>query len=178
MSFLKNATCFCVAVGIALCVVTTCIHGEVTVPPQAVVEKYCSLDGHGANFSASNPNAKAIVDLLIYEDEAGYDTSVVIRSYRIGKVSAGKENADVEVIYAVLGTLAGGSRAKRSTHSEAVTFHLTLVGKSWKIDGLRISPHITQTWILSKLHHSLAADEKAGKPDSPLKAAIAEISQW
>jgi len=178
MSFLRNAACLCVAVGIALCVVTTSIHGQVAEPPQAVVEKYCFLDGQGANFGASNPNAKAAFDLLINEDEAGYDTSVIVKSYRIGKVIAGKESANVEVIYAVLGTLGGGFHAKRSTHPETVTFHLTLIGNSWKIDGLRIRPHITQAWILSKLRHSLAADEKAGKHDSPLKAANAEISQW
>jgi hypothetical protein len=177
MPAIRNLTCFCAVLGIVLGT-TTCIYGEMPKSPQGVVEKYCSLDGQGANINASNPNAKAIYDLLINEDEAGYDTSVIIKSYRIGKVSTGKESADVEVIYAVLGTLAAGSHAKRNPHAETVNFHLTLVDKSWKIDGLRIPPHLTQVWILSKMRRSLAADEKVGKKDPLLKAALDEISQW
>ena len=108
--------------------------------PQSVVERYCTLDAQGANFSASNPNAKAIWGLLINEDEAGYDQSVVTRSYRIGKSTISEISADVEVVYVDLGTLAGNN-ARKDQHSETVMFHLTKVGNSWKIDGLRILPH-------------------------------------
>jgi hypothetical protein len=145
--------------------------------PQAVVERYCTLDAQGANFSASNPNAKALWQLLINEDEAGYDQSVITQSYHVGKSTIGATSADVEVIYADLGTLAGNT-TKKNQHSETVMFHLTKVGSAWKIDGLRILPHISQTWILSKLRRNLEADEKAGKNDPRLKAAIEQISQW
>ena len=122
--------------------------------PQAVVDKYCTLDAQGANFSTSSPNAKALWQLLINEDEAGYDQSVVTKSYSIGKSTIGATSADVEVTYADLGTIAGNT-AKKNLHSETVMFHLTKVGSAWKIDGLRILPHISQTWILSNLHRNL-----------------------
>jgi hypothetical protein len=162
---------------ILLFVVSVQGRSQTETSPQSVVEKYCALDGQGANFSASNPNAKALWQLLINEDEAGYDQSVVTQSYRIGKSTIGATSADVEVIYADLGTLAGNS-AKRNPRSESVMFHLTKVGSAWKIDGLRLLPHISRTWILSNLHRNLSADEKAGKSDPRLKAAVSEISQW
>ena len=145
--------------------------------PQSIVEKYCSLDAQGANFSASNPNAKALWALLINEDEAGHDESVITRSYHIGKSKVAGTSADIEVTYDDLGTLAGNS-AKKNPHSETVVFHLTKEANAWKIDGLRILPHISQTWILSNLRHSLSADEKAGKSDPRLKSAFDQISQW
>jgi hypothetical protein len=146
--------------------------------PQVVVDKYLSLDAQGANFSASNPNAKLIWQLLINEDEAGYDESVVIKSYRIGKSKVGVSSADVEVIYEDLGTIGGELHVKKQQRSESVTFHLTKTGNEWKIDGLRIPPHISQAWMQSKLHRNLVADQKAGKDDPNLKDAIAQISRW
>lgn len=177
MYFAGRKTRFIIATALLLSAV---VHSrcETGSSPQAIVERYCSLDAQGANFSASNPNAKAIFDLLINEDEAGYDTSVIIKSYQIGKSKIGKTSADVEVIYSYLGTLGGELYVKKNPHPETVIFHLTLVENSWKIDGLRIPPHISQSWILSKLRRNLSADQKADKRDPKLNAAITEISQW
>ena len=146
--------------------------------PRDVVRQYCSLDAQGANFSASNPNAKAIYTLLINEDEAGYDESVIIKSYKIGKSKVGGKNADVEVIYSSLGTMASELSAKKATHLETVMFHLTLVDNSWKIDGLRIPPHISQSWILAHLRQGLRGAGQAGHSDPRTKAAIAQITRW
>ena len=155
-----------------------CSLGQSGELPQAVVERYCKLDADGANFSAANPNAKEILSLLINEDEAGYDTSVIIKSYQIGKATIHHTSADVDVIYSDLGSLGGELSAKKSLHSETVTFHLALVSNAWKIDGLRIPPHITKSWVMSMLSRSRSADEHSGKNDPRLRAAIAEISRW
>jgi len=146
--------------------------------PRAVVEKYCSLDAQGANFSASNPNAKAIFELLINEDEAGYDQSVIIKSYKIGKSRIGEKSSEVDVIYSSLGTLGGELQTEKGPHTETVTFHLALVDNLWKIDGLRIPPHISQSWMLAHLRRDLRVDERARESDPRLKEAIAEIAKW
>lgn len=147
-------------------------------PPQAIVEMYCSLDAQGANFSASNSNSKAILGLLINEDEAGYDESVIIKSYKIGKSKAEKKKATVDVIYTILGTMSSEFQTKKNLGIETVKFQLTMVGNSWKIDGLRMRPHISQAWMLEHLRRNLSEDEQAKKIDPQLKAAIKEIRNW
>ncbi len=174
MQFLKSLKWFGVTVALAAFATD---YGRCETP-QAVVEKYCSLDAQGANFSASNPNAKAIFKLLINEDEAGYDQSVIIKSYKIGKSKVGDKKAEVEVIYSSLGTIGSESSAEKAPHVETVTFHLTLVDNSWKIDGLRMPPHISQSWMLAHLRRNLREDEKAKKSDPQTKMAIAEIAKW
>ena len=146
--------------------------------PREVVRRYCSLDAQGANFSASNPNAKPLLGLLVNEDEAGYDESVIIKSYRIGKSRVGDKRAEVEVIYISLGTVGSELATERGAHAETVTFHLTLLDKSWKIDGLRMPPHISQSWMLAHLRQNLRDDEQAKQSDPRTKAAIAEIAKW
>jgi hypothetical protein len=145
---------------------------------RSVVERYCQLDSQGANFSASNPNAKAIYQLLINEDEAGYDESVIVRSYTVGKAKVEQSSADVEVIYADLGTLGGELQVTKGLRSETVMFHLSKSNGLWKIDGLRMPPHISQVWILSHLQQDLGKDRQAAKRDPRLEAAIAAINQW
>ena len=139
--------------------------------PQAIVEKYCSLDAQGGNFSSSNPNFRAIGELLINEDEAAYDSSVVIRSYRIRRLKISLDSADVEVLYADLGMVSGGE-LKKKRRSELVIFHLTKVGSDWKIDGLRIFPHVSKAWLLSEFSKGLTSVQAR---DSK---SIKELSQW
>jgi hypothetical protein len=146
--------------------------------PQAIVEMYCSFDAQGANFSASNPNANAILGLLINEDEAGYDESVIIRSYKIGKSKIEKRKAEVEVIYTVLGIMGSEFQMEKYSRKETMIFRLRIVENSWKIDGLRMRPHISRAWMLEHLRRDLREDERAKKNDPQLKAAIIEIANW
>jgi hypothetical protein len=146
--------------------------------PEAVVKRYCSLDARGANVNASNPDAKAALDLLINEDEAGYDESVIIKSYRVGKPQIRAKKAEIDVIYSSLGTVGGELSTQKDPHLETVTFHLTLVGNLWKIDGLRIRPHISQSWMLAHLRRNRSDDQQERKSDPKLEAAIAEIGRW
>jgi hypothetical protein len=170
MQFTKRWACFSVVVMLAF-LATTLGYSETTQTPQSVVEKYCSLDAQGANFSASNPNAKAIFELLINEDEAGYDTSVIIQSYHVGKSTIGKNGAYVEVTYDDLGLLSAG-QLNRQKRSETVIFHLTKVGTAWKIDGLRILSHISKGWMLSEMRRGLSPDQIR------VSETIKELSQW
>jgi hypothetical protein len=124
--------------------------GESPKSPREVVERYCLFDAQGANFDSKNPYSKAIGKLLINEDEAGYDSSVVILSYRVGNATLEKGAASVMVIYEDLGTLSGG-HLEQNKEAESVVFHLSRIRNSWKIDGLRILPHISKTWVLSEL---------------------------
>ena len=145
--------------------------------PRDVVRRYCSLDAQGANFSASNPS-KPILGLLVNEDEAGYDQSVIIKSYKLGKSKVGDKRAEVEVIYSFLGTVGGELSTENAFHLETVIFHLSLIDNSWKIDGLRMPPHISQSWMLAHLRRNLREDEQAKQSDPRTKAAIAEIAKW
>jgi hypothetical protein len=133
------------------------VVGESPASPREVVEKYCWLDAQGANFSSSNPRFKAIGNLLINEDEAAYDSSVVVSSYRVNKATIDKNTATVLVIYQDLGMLSGG-QLERKKEEESVVFHLSRIGRDWKIDGLRIFPHISKTWVLSEMGKGLIAD--------------------
>jgi hypothetical protein len=146
--------------------------------PRDVVRRYCSLDAQGANFSASNPNAQAILGLLVNEDEAGYDQSVIIKSYTIRRSRVSDKKAEFEVIYSSLGAVSSELATERNPHTEAVVFHLKLVDNSWKIDGLRILPHISKTWMLAYLRRNLRDAEQAKQSDPETKAAIAEIATW
>ena len=146
--------------------------------PREVVTRYCSLDAQGANFSASNPNAKPILGLLVNEDEAGYDQSVIIKSYRIGRSKVGGKKAEVEVNYSTLGSMSSELTTEKAARTEAVTFHLRLIDQAWKIDGLRMPPHISQSWMLAHLRQNLRDAEQAKQSDSRTKAAIAEIAKW
>src|ERR1700733_4542236 len=173
--FAKHWKILCAAFLGLFAVIVGCAKAQT---PQAVVQKYCSLDALGANYSASNPNSKAIWQLLTNEDEAGYDQSVIIKSHQFGKSKVDSMSASVEVIYADLGAIGGELDVKKEPRTESVTFHLTKIGNEWKIDGLRILPHISQQWMLSKLRSNLVMDQKAGKNDPRLKAAISEIGRW
>jgi hypothetical protein len=155
---------------------TTCSLREM--PPQTVVEKYCLLDAQGANFSESNPRDKAIFGLLINEDEAGYDESVIVKNYRISKLKTDGKKAEVDVIYTVLGTMSSELKPKKNPHMETVTFHLTFIENSWKIDGLRMLPHISRSWMIDYLHQNLRKDKQAKMGDPQLRATITEITNW
>jgi hypothetical protein len=145
--------------------------------PREIVEEYCRLDAAGGRFDSRNPNFKIIGNLLVNPDEAGYDTSVIIRSFSVGNPVAGKTGVDVQVTYANVGLLAGGKLSKE-LGSEKATFHLSKLGKSWKIDGLRIDPHISKEWLLAEFERELRAEEKAGARNQDINANIALLRQW
>lgn len=145
--------------------------------PREIVEEYCRLDAAGGRFDSRNPNFKIIGNLLVNPDEAGYDTSVIIRSFNVGNPVAAKTGVDVLVTYANVGLLEGGKLSKEPG-SEKVTFHLTKLGKSWKIDGLRMYPHVSREWLLTEFGRDLRAEEKAGTNDPDIKVNISVLSQW
>jgi hypothetical protein len=142
--------------------------------PMEIVKEYCRLDAAGGNFDSRNPNFKIIGGLLVNPDEAGYDTSVIIRSFSVGNPVAGRTGVDVQVTYANVGLLAGGTLSKE-VRSEKVTFHLSKLGRSWKIDGLRIYPHISKEWMLAEFEREL---REAGARDQDISANIALLRQW
>jgi len=145
--------------------------------PRETVEEYCRLDAAGGNFDSRNPNFKIIGNLLVNPDEAAYDTSVIVRSFNVGNPVAAKSGVDVQVTYANVGLLAGGKLSKE-LGSETVTFHLSKLGRSWKIDRLRIYPHISKEWMLAEFERELHAEEKAGARGQDIKANIALLSRW
>lgn len=141
------------------------------------MEEYCKLDAAGGNFDSRNPSFKIIGSLLVNPDEAAYDTSVIIRSFSVGNATVGKTAVDVQVTYANVGLLAGGTLSKE-VGSEKVTFHLSKLGRSWKIDGLRIYPHISKEWMLSEFERELRAEKKADARDQDINANIYLLRQW
>jgi hypothetical protein len=146
--------------------------------PREVVERYCALDAQGARFRGNTPQMEEIWGLLVNPDEAGYGESVVIESYRIGNTELRGANADVEVVYEELGTYASVPAAQKDRRARTVTFHLTRIDGSWKIDGLRQLPHISKSWIVAELRGKHDSGTRAGTPDPNLSVVVAEISSW
>jgi hypothetical protein len=157
---------------VVLALLTSCLgHSATLKSPQAVVEEYCYLDAQGANFNSTNSNAKRIVELLTNEDEAGYDSSVIVQTYHLGKPKTNNNGVDIEVVYEDLGSI-GAGQLKRQDRRETVLFHLTSVGNVWKIDGLRMPPHISKQWLLSHIRSGLRPDQIS------TNGLIAVLSQW
>jgi len=145
--------------------------------PRSTVETYCVLDAEGANFDSRNPNFAAIGKLLVNEDESAYDTSIITESFRIGEPSITGTSATVQVTYADIGIVAAGN-LRKEVRSERVTFRLTKVNGIWKIDGLRILPHISRDWMLQEYEREHLANQKAHLHDAELIAKIATIHGW
>ncbi len=152
-------------------------RGQTQRSPREIVEEYCRLDAAGGNFDSRNPNFRAIGSLLVDPNLAAYDTSVIIRSFRVGKSIVGKRGAKVDVMYSDVGILAGGALS-RDVRSESVVFRLRQVSGSWKIDGLRMLPHISREWMLAEFGRESKAGEKEGVTDQEMKANFAKLSQW
>ena len=94
------------------------------------------------------------------------------------EIKSRDKSAEVEVIYSSLGTVGSKLTIEKAPHTETVTFHLTLVDYSWKIDGLRMLPHISQSWMVAHLRRNLREDQQAKQSDPRTNAANAEIVKW
>ncbi len=145
-------------------------RGRNTLTPREVVEKYCELDANGANFSAGEPGAAAISDLLYDPDEAAYDTSAIVTDVQVESPTLFHSRAEVKVVYIVLGTIGGDGTADSASRKETVTFHLAHINGAWKIDHLRQMTHISKAWILQHLK-----EPSAGNPSL---VAAAKIERW
>jgi hypothetical protein len=146
--------------------------------PRDVVVRYCWLDAHGANYDSRNTLSKQIDHLLIDADEAAYDQSVVIGTYRVGEAVNHAQTAEVEVTYSVLGTVWSDLQTKREAQDQKVIFHLSFSGGGWLIDGLRQPPHVSKDWILATYRKDLKLNGHAHRTQPELNAAIREISAW
>lgn len=151
---------------------------EAAQSPRVVVEHYCLLDAQGANYSSTNPGFNEMARLLINEDEAAYDVSEIVASYHVGKAIVHGQYASVPVTYLDLGIAPSEGELGPGPHLETVNFHLALVKGEWKIDGLRLMPHISKTWILAKYRRDAAIEGKQGKVDPGLADRIAKIGEW
>jgi hypothetical protein len=113
--------------------------GPVPKPPREVVLEYCRLDADGA--LTSSEGWPAISPLFVWPDAPGWDSFVVIRSYKVGKVKVTGRFASVPVTYEEVGLLDSTPRFQPSCHSggackvtTTVVFHLLLSSKHWVMD--------------------------------------------
>lgn len=88
------------------------------------------------------------------------------------------QNASVPVTYSDLGVAPSEGKLEHRPSSETVEFQLTRVKGAWKIDGLRLIPHVSKTWILAQYRRDARIERKQGKVEPKLLDRIAEIGQW
>jgi hypothetical protein len=107
--------------------------------PREVVAEYCRLDAEGA--LTSSDGWPTISPLFVWPDAPGWDSFVVIRSYKVGKQKVTGRFASVPVTYEEVGILDSTPRFQPSCHSggacnvtTTVTFHLVYSNKHWVMD--------------------------------------------
>jgi hypothetical protein len=136
--------------------------------PQAVVQKYVSLDADAAGLSAST--WPELGQYTTFPQAPKWDTFVVIDGYEIGKTLEGHSRAQVRVAYHPLGQLS--DKFTVDTKPENVVFYLVKDHDQWKVDSPPLMPHVSFEVMKKRLNASSAANPKAKKTNDALIAQI------
>jgi hypothetical protein len=124
-----------------------------------VVRRYCQLDSEGARLGAGSDGQ--IQELSEWDAEPGWDTTVVIKSYRTKLQQSDATHTSVLVTYDEYGKLDGNQFSAQQT-SEEVVFTLTKVGSGWKIRSPKLPPHVRPAALVAHINHIIAVEgEKA-----------------
>ncbi len=121
---------------------------------KAVVEEYCALDYDGARIGTHPELNKRYSSLIAWEAEPGWDTVLIISSYRVSEPMRKGRYAFVEVVYSVVGRSDEEEVTKRSAFQEKVEYRLIRDSDRWKIDRGLVPPHVSlaeMIFILEKL---------------------------
>jgi hypothetical protein len=120
-----------------------------------IVRRYCQLDSEGARLGAGSDGQ--IQKLSEWEAEPGWDSAVVIKSYRTKLQQSDATHASVLVTYDEYGKLDGDQFTARQT-SEEVVFALTKVGSGWKIRSPKLPPHVRPAALVAHINHIIALE--------------------
>lgn len=123
---------------------------------------FLEADGAGQALSSGTAMKKVLV-YTIWEDAPGWDTFVLVTSYKIGDSVTQDSKAQVSVTYQVLGELhaldqsiADWKLVKKPV-VEKVSFHLERVNGQWKITEPQLAPHLTTSFALEFLRSGNAS---------------------
>lgn len=139
---------------IALCL--SAISSMAEESPSEVVRKFCMLDYEGARLSTKTYSA--ILPLIAYPAEPGWDTVVGIRGYALKNEMINGDVAEVVVEYEIDQIWPEGDLPNRQE-----TFKLVKYGDAWKIQEYIIYPRVSA--IVLCRNHSRCSNW-ANKPPS------------
>jgi hypothetical protein len=139
-----------------ICLSTASLHAEKRLPPEEVVKTYCRLDFEGARLGSSE--FPEFGNLYSWEEEPGWDTAIIVKSFQVKSVKTNGNNATVVVEYVQLGKM--GETLTLRQGDERINFKLKKSSGSWRIVAPVVAPHVS---VLAMQHHieSLVADEGA-----------------
>ena len=155
--------------------------------PESAVHLYCSLDGYGAGYSNNQEHRKEFNNAQIDSVENAWDESTIIRDYEIIEINQAHGNAEVTVLYNVLGVISSDLSVNSSVSSEKVVFNVIRTDGVWKIDHSELGPHITKSGILKILKEQrsdaikkaqISNNKQIGDPLTRLENAIDIIEKW
>jgi hypothetical protein len=133
--------------------------------PQDVLNKFLKLDYDGARLDSDG--FKKVFPLTDWEDAPGYDSSIIVRSYKAGLPRISGAEAKIEVTYEVVGMIAGNTMWEAYSGDSAsetfkdqirISYELILKNGRWKVHGPNEVPHISIDVAL-KNEEALLADK-------------------
>lgn len=158
---------------VLLCAVA--IADQQSPSPREAIAHFCLLDAKGARTDSRLPVAKEVNDLDLWMAEPGWDTVVVISSYRIESVQRSGQKALVTVTYATLGKMAI-SEWEETGPIEEVRFELKYgdqhwtfpdnadpilvkAKRRWRITDPVLMPHVSLSWAISRVKRALIEEQ-------------------
>lgn len=140
------------------------VNGQ-TSTPQDVLNKFLKLDFDGARLDSEG--FKKVFPLTDWPDAPGYDSSIIVRSYKAEPPQIRGNAAKVVVTYDVVGMIAGNTMwepYKGDPSSESfkdqvkISYELVLKNGRWKVHEPNEAPHISLDLAL-KNEEALLADQ-------------------
>lgn len=105
--------------------------------PEETVQAYCDLDAKGTRLTSQTWSK--VLPYIAWTEEAGFDRSIVIDSFKIAGSKKQSETAStVSVAYQVLGAVSGDYVQARKT--ETVQFKVSKTKDGWKITSPDFMP--------------------------------------
>lgn len=152
----------------------------------AVVRQFCELDLNGVRLNSKS--YAAILPLIAYDNEPGWDGLVVVSGYKIGKPQTGKDRIIVPVQYHVLGVMYGfqwtpaqEAQVKfKSVAESKKEFQMIKSGDTWKIAAPVMHPHVSVQATLNLLHPffvQYANGQRSDGQENDLKVTIAALEK-
>jgi hypothetical protein len=139
---------------------------------RAVVERYCQLDFDGARLGISED--ATIWTLVAWENEPGWDTTLIASSFRVERASQDESIAEVTVEYRLVGRFEGEPPTILETTTERVKFRLALRHQGWVIEEGQVPPHVSAR-VFRVYLETLLKEERDAKRRSALQHDIERI---
>ena len=131
--------------------------------PAEVLNKFLKLDFDGARLDSDG--FRKVFPLTDWKDAPGYDSSIIVRSYRVGEPKVQGARATILVTYDVVGFIGGNTSWEAYTPSSEsfkdevrIPYELILKNGTWKVHGPDQAPHISIDVAL-KNEEALLADK-------------------